>query len=92
MSTKSPLLTRLDALHAEFVDRINRAVTVDRLQDADALAAAYDEEATWLVAERDGLTDLLPLQVPAQSGRRTDGVRWLSRFDPFGPARGRRQR
>ncbi len=86
MTTKSPLLTSLDALHAEYVDRINRAVTVDHLQDAHALAAAYDDEATLLVAEHDGLTHLLPLQrqIPAQRLRRIERLRWLSRFDPFG--------
>ncbi|MFY9915825.1 MAG: hypothetical protein WAK18_14235 [Nocardioidaceae bacterium] len=92
MTTKSPLLTSLDALHAGYVDRINRAVAVDHLQDADALAAAYDEDATRLVAEHDGLTHLLPLQrqIPAMRLRRIERLRWLARFDPFLNKRGDR--
>lgn len=93
MTPKSPLLTSLDALHSEYVARINRAVTVDHLQDADALAAAYDEDATRLVAEHDGLIHLLPLrrQVPAQRLRRIERLRWLARFDPFVNGRGTRK-
>ncbi len=85
MTTKSPLLTSLDALHAAYVARINQAVAVDHPQDAYALAAAYDEDATRLVSEHDGLTHLLPLQrqIPAQRLRRIERLRWLTRFDPF---------
>ncbi len=91
MTNKSPLLTSLDALHAEYVDRINRAVTDDHLQDADTFAHAYDEEATRLVAEHDGLTHLLPLKrrIPAPRRRRIERLRWLARFDPFVYGRGR---
>ncbi len=92
MTTKSPLLTSLDALHAEYVDRINRAMNDDQLDNVHAFAAAYDEEATRLVAEHDGLTHLLPLQRqrPARRSGRAERLRWLTRFDPFVRGRGSR--
>src|SRR5690349_1238687 len=86
---RSEQLTRLDALHAEYVERINSATQSGRDGDVDGFVTAYDTEATQLVAEHEGLTHLLPLQRPAtaQQLRRTDGFRWLTRFDPFGTSR-----
>ena len=95
---RSPLLTRLDALHAEYVERINRTQSdpslTEQTRDVEVtrLTAAYDGEAVRLVAEHEGRTDLLPLrtQKGVQYGDTASGMRrlgrmsWLTRFDPFG--------
>jgi hypothetical protein len=63
--TSPRLIDELDELHAHYADAINRAVTEDDHRRAEALAAAYDDEAVHLVAEREGMTHLLPLVRPA---------------------------
>ncbi len=55
------LLQELDLMHASYVGRINQAVAADDEARAAELGAAYDEEATYLVAVRENRTDLLPL-------------------------------
>ncbi|WP_182526029.1 hypothetical protein [Nocardioides dongkuii] len=55
------LVQDLDALHASYVAAINSAVESDRDDEVAELAAAYDREATVMVAEREGRTHLLPL-------------------------------
>jgi len=67
MTTTSPLSptrtlrAELDCLHDVYAEAINYAVAEDRDDRVAELAAAYDEEATRLVAEREGKTHLLPL-------------------------------
>ncbi len=55
------LIDELNDLHASYVDAINTAVARDDLAAAERLAAEYDDAAVTLVAEREGLTHLLPL-------------------------------
>jgi hypothetical protein len=59
--TRPPLRVELDALHDEYAEAINYAVAAGRDDHVVELAAAYDEDATRLVAEREGKTHLLPL-------------------------------
>jgi hypothetical protein len=56
------LIQDLDALHATYVVAVNEAVEADDLARAEALALAYEDDAIQLMAEREGLTHLLPLQ------------------------------
>lgn len=56
------LIDELNALHASYVEAVNAAVAEDDLERAERLAAAYDDEAVRLVAEREGRTHLLPLR------------------------------
>jgi hypothetical protein len=56
------LVHELDDLHASYVEAINLAVAADDYARAEELAASYDAEAIQLIAEREGLTHLLPLQ------------------------------
>ena len=61
-TTKPRLIDDLNALHASYVSAINTAVAGDDLTAVHELAAAYDREATQMVAEREGMTHLLPLK------------------------------
>jgi hypothetical protein len=67
-----PLIYDLDELHAGYVASVNAALIADDLARAEELAAAYEDDAIQLMAEREGLTHLLPLQRrrPADSGLR----------------------
>ena len=56
------LIQDLDALHATYVVAVNEAVEADDPARAEALALAYEDDAIRLMAEREGLTHLLPLQ------------------------------
>ncbi len=58
------LIDELNDLHASYVAAVNAAVAADDLAEAERLAAAYDDEAVQLVAEREGLTHLLPIRRP----------------------------
>ena len=63
MNTTAPrLIDDLNALHDRYVAAINAAVDADNQPLIDELAAGYDTEATWMVAEREGKTHLLPLK------------------------------
>lgn len=63
MNTTAPrLIDDLNALHARYVAAINAAVATGDQARVDELAAGYDTEATWMVAEREGKTHLLPLK------------------------------
>ena len=66
----SRLIDELDALHARYRDAVNIAVEADDLTRAEQLAAEYDVEATTLVAEREGLTHMLPLRRQGQPDSR----------------------
>ena len=56
------LIQDLDALHATYVVAVNKAIEADDLARAESLALAYEDDAIQLMAEREGLTHLLPLQ------------------------------
>jgi hypothetical protein len=58
----SSLTDELTTLHDGFVEAINLAIAEDDLVRADRLAAAYDDEALQLIAEREGKPDLLPMR------------------------------
>lgn len=63
MTTTAPrLIDDLNRLHDRYVAAINSAVDRDDQALIDELAAGYDREATWMVAEREGKTHLLPLK------------------------------
>ena len=59
MSTR--LIDDLNDLHSRYVRAINSAVEAGDQATVEELAAGYDTEATWMVAEREGKTHLLPL-------------------------------
>lgn len=58
------LIDELNELHATYVHAVNAAVAAGDLDRAEHLAAAYDDDAVRLVAEREGKTHLLPLVRP----------------------------
>jgi hypothetical protein len=72
------LVDEIDALHASYVEAVNLAVAEDDLARAEELAAAYDLEVTALVAEREGLTHLLP-ELAARRSRTDSRLRALVR-------------
>ena len=72
----SRLIDELDTLHAHYLEAVNAALAADDLSRAESLAASYDDEATTLIAEREGLTHLLPLQ---RQGRPDSRLRALVR-------------
>lgn len=63
-STTAParrLVDELDELHAHYAQAVNLALESGDTATAEELAAAYDDDAIRLVAEREGKTHLLPL-------------------------------
>lgn len=68
------LVDELNELHAHYLREIDLAVARDDLGLADRLAQAYEDEAIQLMAEREGLTSMLPLQV---AGRGESALRRL---------------
>ena len=56
------LIQDLDALHATYVVAVNEAIAADDLASAEELALAYENDAIQLMAERENLTHLLPIQ------------------------------
>jgi hypothetical protein len=75
------LIDELNALHDRYAHAVNAAITADDLDQAHQLAAAYDDEAIHLIAEREGLTHLLPIRRPttADSGLRARIRRLVAR-------------
>lgn len=55
------LIDELNELHDHYAQAINVAIESGDHRAADDLAAAYDNDAVQLVAEREGKTHLLPL-------------------------------
>lgn len=55
------LIDELNELHDYYARQINEAVERDDLASAESLAQAYEADAVQLMAEREGLTHLLPL-------------------------------
>ncbi|HET6563495.1 MAG TPA: hypothetical protein VFG72_16630 [Marmoricola sp.] len=60
------LRQELDQLHDEYVVAVNQAIADGALDRAEELAASYDQDAVELVADREGLTHLLPIQLPVR--------------------------
>lgn len=56
------LVEELNDLHAAYVALINLAIEQDDFARAEELAAAYDDDAIQLMAEREGKTHLLPIR------------------------------
>jgi hypothetical protein len=76
---RASLRARLDVLHEEYAEAINLAIAANRDDLVAELAAAYDLDATRMVAEHEGKTHLLPLRKPDNPGRTRR--RWLTRLD-----------
>ncbi len=55
------LIDELNELHDHYATKIEVAVSRDDLESAQGLAQSYEDEAVRLMAEREGLTHLLPL-------------------------------
>ena len=55
------LIDELNELHAHYARMIEAAIAADDVASAEGYAQAYEDEAVRLMAEREGLTHLLPL-------------------------------
>lgn len=55
------LIDELNELHDYYARQINEAIERDDVVAAESLAQAYETDAVQLMAEREGLTHLLPL-------------------------------
>ena len=60
------LIDELNELHDFYAAKIEVAVSSDDVAAAEQLAQAYEDDAIQLMAEREGLTHLLPLQRPVR--------------------------
>ena len=56
------LIDELNELHDTYATKVEAAIGRDDVATAEQLAQAYEDEAIQLMAEREGLTHLLPLQ------------------------------
>ena len=70
------LIDELNQLHAHYAVMVEAAVARDDVAEAERLAQAYEDDAVQLMAEREGLTHLLPLP---PFGRRESSLRRLAR-------------
>jgi hypothetical protein len=70
------LIDELNELHDNYAAQIDVAVGRDDIASAESLAQAYEDDAVQLMAEREGLTHLLPLQ---PFGTRESSLRRLVR-------------
>jgi len=59
------LIDELNELHDYYATKIEAAIGRDEIDVAEQLAQAYEDDAIVLMAEREGLTHLLPLKRPA---------------------------
>ena len=66
------LIDELNELHDYYASKIEVAASRDDLVSAASLAQAYEDDAVRLMAEREGLTHLLPLP---PFGRRESALR-----------------
>ncbi len=55
------LIDELNELHDYYAHKIEAAIGRDDIAVAESLAQAYETDAVQLMAEREGLTHLLPL-------------------------------
>jgi tRNA A37 methylthiotransferase MiaB len=60
------LIDELNQLHDHYRVRIEAAVAADDVALAERLAQAYEDDAVQLMAEREGLTSMLPLTPQAR--------------------------
>lgn len=56
------LIDELDELHDHYARLVETAVARDDLAAAESLAQGYEDDAIQLMAERENLTHLLPIQ------------------------------
>lgn len=56
------LIDELNELHDDYASKIEAAIGRDDVATAERLAQGYEDDAIELMAEREGLTHLLPLQ------------------------------
>lgn len=56
------LIDELDELHDHYARLVEAAVARDDLVAAESLAQGYEDDAIQLMAERENLTHLLPIQ------------------------------
>ncbi len=55
------LIDELNELHDFYATQVNEAIERDDIAAAEGFAQAYENDAVRLMAEREGLTHLLPL-------------------------------
>ncbi|HEV2798071.1 MAG TPA: hypothetical protein VGV65_10670 [Nocardioides sp.] len=60
------LIDELNELHDSYASKVEAAIGRDDIDTAEQLAQAYEDDAIQLMAEREGLTHLLPLQRPVR--------------------------
>jgi hypothetical protein len=70
------LIDELNELHDYYAAKIEAAIGRDDIASAESLAQAYEDDAVQRMAEREGLTHLLPLQ---PFGTRESSLRRLVR-------------
>ncbi|RYC05549.1 hypothetical protein [Nocardioides zhouii] len=58
------LIDELNELHDDYAMKIEAAVGRDDVELGEQLAQGYEDDAIVLMAEREGLTHLLPLKRP----------------------------
>jgi len=56
------LIDELNELHDHYARQVNEAVERDDIATAEQLAQGYEDDAILLMAQREGLTHLLPLK------------------------------
>jgi len=56
------LIDELNELHDYYASKIEAAIGRDDVESAEAFAQAYEDDAIQRMAEREGLTHLLPLK------------------------------
>lgn len=56
------LIDELNELHDNYASKIEAAIARDDVETAEQLAQGYEDDAIVLMAEREGLTHLLPLK------------------------------
>ncbi len=70
------LIDELNELHDYYASKVEAAVGRDDIEAAESLAQGYEDDAVQLMAEREGLTHLLPLP---PFGTRESGLRRVVR-------------
>lgn len=70
------LIDELNELHDYYAHKIEAAIGRDDIESAEQLAQGYEDDAVRLMAEREGLTHLLPLP---RFGARESSLRRLVR-------------
>ncbi len=70
------LIDELNELHDYYARKIEAAIGRDDITAAESLAQGYEDDAVQLMAEREGLTHLLPLP---PFGVRESSLRRLTR-------------